>query len=121
MNWLLRAFLIVICVAFLVFVLLMVRRDRFLLKYSIIWVVLGVLGLLAAFFPGAVVWLSLSLGFETPVNFVFLVCIMFLLMASLVFVAALSKQSLRVKELVQEISMLKAEVRGNDAQGTDGE
>lgn len=120
MNLLLRAFLIIVSIAFLVYVLLMVRRDRFLLKYSIVWVLLGVLGVIAAVFPGGVAWLSAALGFETPVNFVFLICIVFLMAASLVFVAALSKQATLVKKLVQEVSLLKAELGNrNDAEECD--
>ena len=106
----LRIFLVFLSVAFLLYVLVMVRRDRFLLKYSIVWVVLGVLGVIAAIFPDAVAWLSSALGFETPVNFLFLISILFLMAASLVFVAALSKQSLLVKKLMQELSILRAEI-----------
>lgn len=120
MSVLLRAFLITVCCAFLIYVLLMVRRDRFLLKYSIVWVLLGVLGIIAAVFPGGVIWLSAALGFETPVNFAFLVCIVFLMAASLVFVAALSKQSMLVKNLVQELSLLKAENDSAKVKGKDG-
>ena len=110
MNWLLQAFLIIVCLSFLLFVLLMIRRDRFLLRYSIIWVLLGVLGLLAAIFPGAVSWLSGLIGFETSVNFVFLVCIVFLFVSALMFVAALSNQAARIKLLIQEVSLLKMKI-----------
>ena len=115
----LRIFLVTICVAFLCYVLLMVRRDRFLLKYAIVWVLLSVLGVLAAIFPEGVGWLSSLLGFETPVNFAFLVCIVFLMVASFMFVAALSKQSLLVKKLVQEVSILRAEADGTVEAGRE--
>ena len=116
MAFLLRAFLIVLSVGFLFYVLLMVRRDRFLLKYSIVWVVIGILGVIAAIFPEGVGWVSSALGFEMPVNFIFLVVILFLMVASLVFVAALSKQSLLVKQLIQEVSLLQA--TQNETAGT---
>ena len=118
MTFLLRVFLIVISIAFLLYVLLMVRRDRFLLKYSIVWVIIGILGVIAAVFPEGIVWISKALGFETPVNFIFLVVILFLMVASLVFVAALSKQSLLIKQLVQEFSILKAEQKDEDEQSS---
>lgn len=104
----LRVVLVVVSVAFLVFVLRMVRNDKFLLKYAILWVVLGVLGVLLAVFPGAAFWLSSMLGFETPVNFVFMVTIVLLMGISLVYGAALSKQAAHEKSLIQEVSMLKA-------------
>ena len=115
----LRIFLIAICVAFLGYVLLMVRRERFLLKYAIVWVLLAVLGVLAAIFPEGVGWFSSLLGFETPVNFAFLVCIVFLMVASIMLVAALSKQSLLVKKLVQEVSILRAEADGTVETGSE--
>ena len=44
--------------------------------------------------------------------------ILFLMVASLVFVAALSKQSLLIKQLVQEFSILKAEQKDEDEQSS---
>lgn len=118
---LLQALLIALSVIFLIYVLLMVRRDRFLLKYAIVWVLLAALGVLAAIFPDGVSQLSAALGFEAPVNFIFLVAILFLMVASLVFVAALSKQSLLVRKLVQEVSILRAELDGSQRSGEEGE
>ena len=106
----LHLFLIVVSLLFLAYVLLMVRRDRFLLKYSLVWVVLGVLGVIAAFCPEGVSWLSDQLGFELPVNFLFLVTILFLMTASFVFVGALSRQAQQTQKIIQELSMLKAEI-----------
>lgn len=119
MSVFLRVFLVIISVAFLFFVLRMVRHDRFLLKYAFLWVLLGILGVLLALFPGSAFWLSQALGFETPVNFVFLVTIVLLMGVSLVYGAALSKQAAQTKTLVQEVSMLKAKLAKFDRPKAD--
>jgi len=108
----LRVFLIVVSITFLIYVLLMVRRDRFLLKYSIVWVLLGIFGVIAAFFPEGIGALSNALGFEVPVNFLFLIAILFLMAASLVFVGALSRQAQLTKKLIQELSILRSTIDG---------
>lgn len=113
MSNLLRFYLIVSSLFFLAYVLHMVRRDRFLLRYSFAWVVLGMLGVIAALFPNIVVEVSARMGFKTPSNFLFVACILFLMVVSLVFVSALSRQAKNIERLVQEVSLLRAEVLGS--------
>lgn len=107
----LRIFLVIVSVGFLFFVLQMVRRNRILLRYSFSWVVLGVLGVLAALFPDAVEAISTSIGFIAPSSFLFLTCIFFLMVVSFVLAAALSRQSNMIVRLVQEVSLLKMQLK----------
>ena len=108
MSTLLQILLILTSAAFIVYVLLMVRKERFLLGYVFIWILLGLLGLASALFPKAVFALSKLFGFETPSNFVFFVCTLLLITSSIVFASALSKHQEALKSLVQEVSMIQA-------------
>lgn len=107
MSWLLRIDLVVASVIFLLFVLHKVRQDRFLLQYSFAWVVLGVLGVIAAIFPELVGIIASALGFQAPSSFLFVVSILFLMVISLIFISALSRQQRMIVRLVQEVSLLK--------------
>lgn len=96
---------IIASILFCIFVLWMVRREHFLLKYSFLWLLLGILGIFAALFPGWVYGLSGLLGFEQPANFLFFICIIVLMGVSLLLSAIASKQSVQIKSLIQEVSL----------------
>lgn len=104
----LRAFVALVSLAFLFFVALMVRRQRFLLKYSFFWLPLGVVGLIVALWPDGMMALSGALGFEMPVNFLFFCCIIILMGVCLTLCGVVSTQARRIVSLVQEVSILKA-------------
>lgn len=105
MSILLRIFAAVVSLLFTWFVLYMIRKEKFLLKYAFLWLVMGVLGFLAALFPGWVFSLSWLFGFESPSNFLFFVCVIFLMATSLVLCAIVSRQTKRITNLVQVISI----------------
>lgn len=108
MDLTLRIFLFVLSVLFLAFVLLRIRRGRYLLKYSLIWIVLSAIGVVSAVFPIWIYQVSNLLGFESPSNFVYLALIGFLLITSIIFGGILSKQENMIKTLIQEVSILKS-------------
>lgn len=113
----LRAFVALVSLAFLFFVALMVRRQRFLLKYSFFWLLLGVVGLIVALWPDGMMALSGALGFEMPVNFLFFCCIIILMGVCLTLCGVVSTQARRIVSLVQEVSILKASM--DDTVSTD--
>lgn len=112
LSLLLQLFLIAVSVLFFLYVITMLRRNQNLLSYSIVWLLLSILGVVGAIFPGLVSDVSRALGFLTPSNFVFFVCMLFCISSSLIFVTALSKHANTITQLVQELSILKAELNG---------
>lgn len=109
----LRILFALVSVGFLFFVLMMIRRRKFLLKYSFFWLALSIVGLIAAIWPDWVLMLSVTLGFEVPVNFLFFVCIILLMGVSLTLCGVVSAQARRLVSLVQEVSILRAEYDGD--------
>ena len=116
MSIFLRIFAIVVSLVFIWFVLYMIRKERFLLKYSFLWLVMGLLGFFAALFPEWVFALSGLFGFESPSNFLFFVCVVFLMATSLTLCAIVSRQTKRITNLVQVVSIALADKA--DAQQT---
>lgn len=111
MSALLRVLLVVAALAFLALVIRMVKRESTLLKYSLVWLFLGVVGLVAALFPSWVFAVSDMLGFEKPVNFIFFACALFLMIVSLGYNVIVSKQAVRIKVLTQELSLSNERIR----------
>lgn len=83
-----------------------VNSHKLLLRYSLIWFFTSFVVILAAIFPDAVVWLSHSLGFDVSSNFVFLVAIVFLMLASISLTGIASRQQKKIKNLVQDLALL---------------
>lgn len=108
MDFTLRIFLFVLSVLFLAFALLRIRRGRYLLKYSLVWIVLSIVGVISAVVPGWIYQVSSLLGFQAPSNFVYFVLIGFLLIVSTIYGGILSKQEGMLRSLVQEVSILKS-------------
>ena len=81
---------------------------------SIFWVVLSVLLVVVAVFPGLVYGISEALGIASPSNFVFLVIIAVLLSKQFVDAEEISQLKHRVTQLAQEIALSGADTH-NDA------
>lgn len=97
---------IVLCFAFLLYVAHLVARERLLLKYSLLWMVLTIIILLCAIFPQPLYGFAHLFGFENPSNFIFFIGLFFLLAIALSLSSIASKQSITIKNLVQEQALL---------------
>lgn len=109
MDVTLRIVLLVASVLFLAFVLFRIRRGKYLLKYSLIWIALSLLGVISSIFPEWIVFLAHVAGFSVPSNFVYFALIILLLISNLILCGILSRQETTIKSVVQELSILKSE------------
>lgn len=114
-----RVLLLVLSLTFLVEVFRLVSRGRLRLKYSLLWLAMGLALIVCAVFPGAVGWLSRSLGFGLSSNFVFFVALVCLLGVTLSLTVIVSKQATMIRSLVQQVALLKKQV--GDPQDAAGE
>jgi len=111
MPILLRTFLIIGAVIAFIFVANRVHKSKILMGDAIFWVLLALLLVILAVFPGIAFFFSGLLGFISPSNFVFLL-VMVLLMAK-VFAnsSEISMLKYRVNELAQENALLEQQLR----------
>ena len=105
-----RVLAISIAVAILVLVVELVRRRRLREEYSVLWLLLGftVLGL-AAYFP-VLELVGQALSASTTATILFFGTI-FLLLIALHYSVKISSLTQQVKNLAQEVTLLKAEIR----------
>lgn len=113
MSDVLQLLAIVLCLLFLVYVVRLVAKERLLLKYSLLWLLLAVVVLVVACFPRISYWLSGLLGFITPSNFIFFVGLFCLMAIALSLSVIVSRQTLRIKDLTQRIALLEHELRAS--------
>lgn len=106
----LRLLIAVVFVSFLLCVIRLVSRDKLLLKYSLLWILLSVVILVCDAFPEIMYWASDVLGFISPSNFIFLVAIALLLAIALSLSVAVSRATLANKNLTQRLALLEKEL-----------
>lgn len=99
----------VLAIAFMLLILDLIRRDRLLERYSIVWFVLGTLMLLGAIFPILLEWLARAMGVRDVTIALFSVTLLVLLALSLNFSVIASRQAKQITRLAQESAIEGAE------------
>lgn len=102
----LRIAVVITCIIFLTAVSHQVAQSKLLLKYSLLWMTLAVASIFSALFPDPLFAASKALGFEAPSNFIFFIALFFLFAICLSLSIIVSKQALRIKNLVQQEALI---------------
>lgn len=105
MSWILRIELILFAAVFLVVVFWAVSRKKLQLRYSLVWLLIALCIILAACFPGLVMFLSDLVGIETPSNFIYFLGIIVLLVLCFSLTCIVSRQSEQIKRLAQQLGI----------------
>lgn len=102
-------FMGVLCYFVILFYLL--KHRRFTLKYSLTWLLSGVVMLVALLFPDLILSLTRFVGIETPVNLVFVLCGMVVLLILLSVTAIITKLNRQIHRLTQTQALLEKRLR----------
>jgi hypothetical protein len=86
-----------------------VKRNRIIIKYSIVWYSCCLLLILFTLFPNLLSWFTHLFGIEVASNFIFALLIGFLFIISISLTIIVSQQKEQIRKLVQEVSLLKEE------------
>lgn len=111
MSNLFRVILLVGVLIFILLILFLMRKGRMSLKYSLIWLLAGIVLLLAAIFPQMIRFFTRLIGVYSEVNAVFFVGVCFLLLIILSLTSIASGQTDRIRTLVQQQAMLEKRIR----------
>ncbi len=110
----LKIFLIFLLVLQVVLIVQTVKKKKMTMKYASFWLVLiGAMGIVVVF-PEIIFFLSRMAGFEKSSNMLFLIGFFFLFYVSFVITTTISVQNERIKQLIQEVSLLKERVEKNE-------
>ena len=118
-----QAFALVASIALLVFIVEMVRRRKLREEYSWLWIIVGaVIFVLSAWF-GLLRWLTGLVGAVVPVSTVFVLGILFLVVANIYLSMKISTLTTQVKNLAQRLAIVDhyvQEARVAAADATEG-
>jgi len=93
-----------------IFVFDLLRRGVLKEKYAVLWLLVAGVGLIFAVVPGLLDWLGSALGIGAPVNLLFFVMGVVLVLVSVQLSYELSRHEARIRRLAEEIALLKEQV-----------
>jgi hypothetical protein len=111
-----RILALALCTAFLVAVLVLVRRGRLREEYTPIWTIVALGTMVLSIWFDAVRLLTRAVGAWTPSSTLFFFALVFLLTVSLNYAVRLSGLSLQVKLLAQEVALLRSQLASRAAE-----
>lgn len=111
MTTLFRVILLVCVFLYLAVILMLMRKGRMSLKYSLIWFLAGVVLLVCAIFPQMIRFFTHLLGVYSETNAVFFVGVCFLVLIVLSLTSIVSGQTERIRKLVQSQAILEKRIR----------
>ena len=104
-----KLFFLSIALLFLFVIVELVRRRRLRVEYSWLWIASGLTPVLLILRYDLLVWLTQIAGAVIPTSTLFFLCILYLALLSLDYAVRLSGLTRQVKELTQELALLRAE------------
>ena len=111
MNNILQWILIAGTICFFIFVAALVKKSYLQVKYALVWLAVALFYFVLAIFPGIVGAFANLLHIKEKVNSLFFITIFLLLLICFLYNLILSKQSKKIRFLIQEISILKNEIQ----------
>lgn len=111
MNSRIQVIAIVVSVAFLLTVLELVRRRKLIEEYSFIWIVIALLLLAVSIWREFLDTVARELGIYAPTNALLVALTGGVLVALLGVSVILSRQRRQIDQLIEETSILSAELR----------
>ena len=100
-----RIILLIFLVLALCLVFRFVRRKELQLKYSLVWILVDLLMIIAVAIPNILGYISNLLGIYSVTNMLFFLGIMFVLAIIFSLTVALSRAAERIRQLSQQVAL----------------
>jgi len=110
----LRLFLIIASIVLFLIVSYNVVKNKLLVKYSLLWILLSLILILLSTFPKLSFIFSNFLGFEKTSNFIFLVIMAIIILICLSYSITLSNMNKKLIKIVQAMAIEEKESRSKN-------
>lgn len=101
---------IALAVLVLVIIVSLLLRRQLREKYATLWILIGLVILILAIFPGLLLGLSQALGVEIPANLIFALSLVLLVGVALHLSWELSQAEDEVRRVAEDVAIVRAEV-----------
>lgn len=107
----LRVMLIIAVCFYFILILYFLKKRALELKYTLLWLLAGVIMGLVVVFPKFLFRFTKLLGIVSNMNGLFVLCIGFIIIILMALTSIVSKQTMKIRALIQENAMLEKRVR----------
>ena len=104
-----KIFALCLGIGMFVVIVEMVRRRRLAEEYSFLWLIIGVGIVILVLWQGFLQWLTNLIGAVSPTTTIFIFSIVILVLINLHFSVKITKLSRQVKDLTQQIALLRTD------------
>ena len=116
----LRVTLSIAVICYFIIILYYLKKRMLELKYTLIWLAAGVVMGIMLIFPDLLEWFRSLLGIESNMNALYMLCFAFIIMILMTLTSIVSRQMLKIRVLIQEISMLEKRIRELEVDTKEG-
>ena len=106
----LRILLTIALVIYFGLILLFLKNKAIELKYTLLWLLAGIVMALLVAFPNTLPWFLKAIGITGNMNGLFIICIAFLMMLCMALTSIVSKQAGKIRSLTQSIAIVEKEL-----------
>lgn len=107
----LRVVLIIGVITYFIIILMFLKKKELSLKYTLLWLLAGVVLGVMVVWPELLIWFVHLLGITGTMNGLFIICIAFLIMILMSITSIVSRQADKIKNLTQTISKMEKRIR----------
>lgn len=111
MSTSLRIFALVLITIYFVVIFRLLKKQKFALKYSLLWFLAGILMLIIVIWPNVLVWGAELLGIEVASNGLFAICILLEIMIMISITSVISDFANRMTRMVQNMALMEKRIR----------
>lgn len=114
MSSTLKIFLVFLLLISIILIIRRLKHKKISIRYGVLWIALVFLLMISVFISGLYFDLAKFLGFEKTSNMIFLLAFFGLFYLTFTLVTTISVLNEKIKNLVQEVSILKERVEKNE-------
>lgn len=103
-----------------IFVFSLLRRGVLREKYAVLWLFFSGAALFFSIVPGALLWLSRTLNVAEPVNLLFFLTLVMLILVAIQLSYELSRHEAKIRRLAEEVALLDEQMK-KDREHRDGD
>ncbi len=107
----LRITIIIAVICYFIFILYYLKNKMLELKYTLIWLAAGFIMVLLTTFPELLLRFVAIFGIESNMNGLYILLFAFIIMTLMTLTSIVSRQNLKIRILIQELSMLEKRIR----------
>ena len=105
-----RPFAIITALIFLAIIVYLIRRRKLREEYALIWLIVGIGVIVLASWYQVLAWITHLIGAVQPTTTLFIFALLFLSIVSIHFSIVHSRLSDQIKDLTQELALLRHEM-----------